>query len=315
MIISNKAIFWSYLIFLIPSIILSLFVLYYLLWNRTLRHALNNHIIIVVLVLNLICEVTIYPWILYYRYHDGIWKRSLVFCEIWTFFDWGFYIAQTVLVAWATIERHVLIFHDRWVSTKNKRLFVHYLPIILLLLYCLIFYSIVFFFPPCANVFNPVGISCLSPCLTNSYVFSMWETISHQTLPIITILLFSIVLVLRVVWQKHRINQPVQWRKFRNMTIQLLSVSFLYLMFYLPFTLIQIIILCGFRNEIIIDASPYTVFFSYFTMLLFPFVCALSLPELRKKFFNLLPVQRRARRVGPEIRAMTVPINTTTRIQ
>ena len=64
--IPNAAKFWSYLSFLIPAIVCSLFVLYHLFFDRALRRALNNHAVAVVLILGLICQITIYPWMLYF---------------------------------------------------------------------------------------------------------------------------------------------------------------------------------------------------------------------------------------------------------
>jgi hypothetical protein len=110
-----------------------------------MRHALNNHVIIIVLIIGLICELTDYPSLLYYYRNEGMWKRSLMFCQIWGLFDRGLYITQTVLFAWATIERHILIFHYKWVTTKKKRFFVHCLPPVALLLYCVILYTVVYF--------------------------------------------------------------------------------------------------------------------------------------------------------------------------
>ena len=156
--------FWFYLIMLIPSIICSIAVLCFLLFNRTDRHALNNQIIILLLVIGLICEVTIYPWMLYYYRSNGMWERSPIFCLIWAFIDWGLYITYTILFAWATIERHILIFHDAWIKTKIKRFFVHYLPMILLLLYCFLFHIVVQLFPPCENLFD-FDMICVYFCL------------------------------------------------------------------------------------------------------------------------------------------------------
>ena len=82
--------FWLYLIFLIPSIICTLFVLYHLLSVRNLRRALNNHVIIGLLILGLGSEVTVYPWMLYYYTVGNTWKRSFLFCQIWAFIDWAF---------------------------------------------------------------------------------------------------------------------------------------------------------------------------------------------------------------------------------
>jgi hypothetical protein len=62
--ISNTVKFWSYLTILIPSIVCSLFAIYHLLSDRTLRRSLNNHVIIVLLIIGLVPQVTDYPWLL-----------------------------------------------------------------------------------------------------------------------------------------------------------------------------------------------------------------------------------------------------------
>jgi hypothetical protein len=293
--------FWSYLIFLIPSIICSLFILYYLLVRRTPRHALNNHVIILLLLLGLICEVTNYPWMLYYYYYDGVWERSPMFCTIWAFLDWAIYATQTMLFAWATIERHFLIFHDQWLSTRKKRFFIHYLPPIVLLLYCLVFYIIVDFFPPCENIQFDVDMICVYFCLYGTYQLYMWQTIVHQILPNLVIVLFSIALAVRILWQKHRMHQPIYWRRHRKMTVQLLSISFLYLIFSFPFILVTVMYLCGLLYSVYGDFLPYADFSSYFILLLFPFVCVLSLPELRAKIKNIFRFRRHARALGSAV--------------
>jgi len=250
--------------------------------------------------------VTIYPWMLYYYKHRNDWQRSYIFCSIWGFIDWGLYITQSILFAWASIERHILIFHDGLVSTRKKRFFVHYLPLIVLLPYCLIFYSIIYYFPPCKNFFNDLDMICVRSCLfQDNAVINMWETIAHQILPTLIIIIFSIALLLRVLRQKHRIHHVIQWRKHRKMTIQLLSISFLYLVFSFPNTIMVLMYICGLTEQIGGEAQLYVEFFSYLVILLFPFVCILPLPELQKKIMKILHLQRRGRSIHPEILVIT----------
>jgi hypothetical protein len=307
--ISNSIRFWFYLIFLIPSILCSLFIVYHFLLNRTLRQALNNHVIIVLLFLSLISELTNYPWMLHFFRNGGIWERSFIFCSIWSFVDWSTFILQTFLVAWATIERHILIFHDSWLSTKTKRFFVHYLPLIFLPLYCLIWYIVIFLFPPCENFFDMTQTVCAFPCLYTIYALTMWEIIVHEIFPVLIIVVFSIALLVRVLWQRHRIRQPIQWRKYRKMSFQLLSISLIYLIFSLPYMLMNMISLSGIRNEIFTAIFDYALFLTYFVFFLFPFVCVLSLSELRTKVPEFFHLRRQTRRTGPEILAMKTPQN------
>ena len=293
--ISDTARFWSYLLVLIPSFVCSLFVLYHLLFNRVLRNALNNHIIILLLFICLIAEVTLYPWMLYFHHNKSVWERSMKFCVVWGFLDWTLYVTHTMLFAWATIERHILIFHDGWVSTKKRRFFIHYFPLILLSLYLLFFYIVMYFFPNCENYLRPSYLLCIYPCLYDIQIISMWDFVVDQVIPILTIIFFSSGLLVRVLRQKVRMRRSIHWRKHRKMTIQLLSISFFYLIILLPYAVVYIVRLCGLTSSLITDFRTYTAFLSYFIILLFPFVCAFSLPELRSKMKTIFRLRRQIR--------------------
>ncbi len=198
-----------------------------------------------------------------------------MFCQIWAFFDWGLYITQTILFAWVTIERHILV---------------------ALLLYCLILYTVVYFFPPCENVVDYFYVTGIAPCLFNDAIFSKFDTIVHEVLPAFVIVIFSIVLLLRILRQKYRMRQRIQWRK---MAIQLLSISFLYFIFLVPFTLVDFMLVCGYPLEKLVDFRQYAMFLHFFMTLFFPFICILSLSELRLKFIKILHLLRQFRRIGP----------------
>jgi hypothetical protein len=134
----------------------------------------------------------------------------------------------------------------------------------------------------------------------------MWDFIVDQILPILTIVVFSIGLLVRVLRQKVRMRRTIHWRQHRKMTIQLLSVSFFYAMILLPYAVVYIVRLYGLASQLISDFSTYTIFLSYFIVLLFPFACALSLPELQTKMKNIFQLRRQTRRMSP----ITVAVKT-----
>jgi hypothetical protein len=227
-----------------------------------------------------------------------------MFCSIWAYIDWTFYLMQIALFAWASIERHILIFHDGWVATEKKRFFVHYLPIIIIIIYYLIFYFIVYFFPFCENTFNNIDMICMSACLFNSIGFNLFQTMTNNIMPSLTIVIFSITLLLRVLRQKQRIRQAIQWRKHRKMTVQLLSISFLYLVVTCPYAFMIVLGSYGLSDDIGVDFQGFTIFFSYYIVLLFPFVVIFSLPELFTKIKAIFQLQRPARLTAPAILPM-----------
>ena len=277
--ITNAIRFWTFLICLIPSTLCTIFVLYHFLSDRTLRQALNNHVIIVLLIISFIDEITLYPWMLYYYQHENEWQRSYALCVLWGFIDWSFYIAHVLFFAWAVVERHILIFHDGWISTPKKRFFVHYLPLIVLIVYWFVFYVVIYFFPPCPNRLRPTSLVCIYPCLYDSYTLSMWDYLAHQIIPVLVITFFSIGLLVRILLKKRQMRRTIHWRKHRKMTVQLLSIASLYFLILLPYTIVYIMrYIYYLSSPLLTQLSIFTVFFSYFIILLFPFVCACSLP-------------------------------------
>ena len=302
--IPNSVRFWFYLTFLIPSILCSLFVLYYLLSSRTLRNALHNHTIIIFLFISLVYETTIYPWMLYLYHHNGIWERSRFFCTLWIFIDWGLYYTQIILFAWATIERHILIFHHQWISTPKKRLLIHYFPLIFLFLYCLLYYTMIIFFPPCKNPYDDYYTICIRLCLFDDSKLYVYDTVIHQILPNVIIVIFSLALLLRVRRQRMRVGKSLQWRKHWKMTVQLLFISILYLIFALPVALMNFLHLCGLPRDGTYNFMEYLLFFNYCMMLLCPFACAVSLPQLREKIRKIFRLKRFTGTIVPMTRVM-----------
>jgi len=304
--IFNAIQFWSFLIVLIPAIVCSFFTLYQFLFNRTLRKTHNNHVIIAVLFVGLICQLTNYPWMLYYYNFEGIWERSVVFCSIWAYLDWAFYVLQTMILAWATIERHIFIFHDRWIATQKKRFIVHYLPIIILPIYCISFYVYFDFLSPCENALQNNYMRCIYLCIYDSNTFNIGETIGHQIIPCVIILVSSSTLLGRVIWKKKRMNQPVQWRKHRKMAIQLLSMTMVYLLLYFPYTFLNFLYFSGCLQDTNQHLSEFVTFLSYFMMLVLPFVCMLTLPELSK--YKCVKTVLRFRQATAVVAPMTLTV-------
>ena len=124
MIISSSIHFWIYLIFVVPSIFCSVFTLYYYTVDRTLRETMSNRVIIIIIIsLALFYNLTDIIWLMDY-YRKGVTFSSVyMFCLFWTYNDFSVFISISYLVAWASSERHILIFHQYLVSTKFRRFF------------------------------------------------------------------------------------------------------------------------------------------------------------------------------------------------
>jgi len=280
--------FWLLLIFDIPSIICSLFVLYHLLTNRTSRSALHNHTVIILLIIALLFQLTDIPWYLDFIRQGFVRPKIPTRCLLWWLVDLGFYNTVALILAWTSIERHILVFHNRWISTQKKRFFVHYLPLYILILYSTIYYTTVIFFPPCQHKFiYTLPVCAASPCHLFHRILGLWEMGIHGCLSTIIVAFFSIALLVRVIVHKRRRNRIFRWKIYRKMIIQLLSISALYLLLNFPIMLMSVARLCGLPPDVGVQAQQITFFLTYWVMFLLPFVTLSSLPGLRNKIYMI----------------------------
>ncbi|CAF1484675.1 unnamed protein product [Rotaria sordida] len=288
--ISNPVRFWLFLTALIPSVGCSIAILYYMLSSQTRRRAINNHVIIVLLFNNLIYElIDISLFLNYYRL-DTVSPATQSLCLMWIFIDETLYTVSTIVVAWASIERHILIFHSQWLSSSRRRFLIHYAPLALLVSYIILFHFVIIIFPPCENTYDYTQEICGHPlCFHDSKLIGTWDSIAHNIIPTLTIVIFSITLLVRVLLQNRRMHQVVQWRKHRKMAIQLLSISMLYLFLYIPIMCIDLAELCCISHELGGHFEQYARFLSYYVIFLLPFVCLVSLMESVWQLKNIFP--------------------------
>ena len=90
----------------------------------------------------------------------------------------GLYNGGEILMAWASIERHILIFNDRWMITKRGTFLVHYLPLILILSYIFFFIFMLFFIFLCENTYTyDLPVCNAYPCYQNDPVVGAYDCI------------------------------------------------------------------------------------------------------------------------------------------
>jgi len=278
--------FWFSLSFQVPSLLCYSIILTHIFTQKTQRQALHNHSIIVLLIIALCVVLFDYSWTLDSLRRGEVWPQTPAFCEVWWLFDYGFYNACTVVLAWASFERHILIFHSNLISTKRRRILIHYLPLITILIYLTIFYTYVIFFPPCENQYDYTSPICGAyPCYLTIESLGMWDTIAHEITATLLAAIFNVGLLVNVLWQKRRHRQ--NWKKCRKMAFQLLSVSALFLSLNFPLAITFLVQVSGYPDWGV-QAQLYLYFFSALIQYLLPFVClpyASGLWSKMKRFF------------------------------
>ena len=149
--------FWILLILSIPSALCSLLILTYFYRQRN-QVSLHHHLIIVLLFASLFDMTSLMA---FYR-RGYVFPATSGFCSWWNIVE---YTANEVLLwsmAWGSVERHLLIFHNSLMSTRRKRLIFHFCPVLLVCLYpCLCYLSVVL--NSCQNQWDYEAVnSCLA---------------------------------------------------------------------------------------------------------------------------------------------------------
>jgi hypothetical protein len=83
----------------IPSILVTIFVLHHLLISRALRKAVNNHIIILLRFSGLILELTDLAWYIHYLCTGTAFSSTLAFCLAWVFIGSAEFVPGSILIA------------------------------------------------------------------------------------------------------------------------------------------------------------------------------------------------------------------------
>ena len=117
------------LIIIIPFALgCNIFVLYRLLTDKNLRKELYNHVIIAILFSSLEFNLIHVPFSINLFLTGSVWPRSIIACTIWRFTAYLGCNANDVLLAWAAVERHLLVYQSNMMRVSRNR-FSGYLSI------------------------------------------------------------------------------------------------------------------------------------------------------------------------------------------
>ncbi|UJR16850.1 hypothetical protein I4U23_003749 [Adineta vaga] len=284
-----------------PALICNSLLIFYLITDRTLRHTLHYHAILILLFVTLLTNLIEVPRIIHYLHVGIVSPQTALNCMIWQWCDYLLFSTVNLLMFWTSIERHFLIFHAHFYLTAKHRLLFHYLPFIIIIIYLILFYLAVIFIYPCTVQFDFSQPLCGFPCYTTYAIISFYDVFAHTYCPIFLDVLLDIILIIRVFCRKrvglqqHQQQQRREWRKNCKMIFHLLLLTSVYLLLQIPFAVIIMLQTLIYLPEWAIRMQ--TVYFYYFfwlLTLLLPFVCVLCLPEVTKKLKNSL--QQRVRR-------------------
>ncbi|CAF1461355.1 unnamed protein product [Rotaria magnacalcarata] len=278
--------------FAIPSLTCFLVVFYCFIQLRKtlLFDRINHHVILCILISDFLLIATELPFSL--RYLSLGYVQSTKVCLFWTF--WDYYLQETTLflTMYASIERYFLIFHKQCIM-KNK-LFFHYIPLGFVCIYTFGIY--VYFIPlfPCKpnHSYDLSAFVCGGPCYLNTFIPSVYDIIIDIMLPTCVLLVFNLLMIGRVIRYKQKVSPstPVSniLKKNRQMILQLLAISLMALITWLPWIfiiLVQDFYDPSFGKQFI---AIFLHYLPYFTSFASPFLALINLPEIRVKFKKVM---------------------------
>lgn len=291
----------------IPALICTLPILLFFFshWHSMITKALHNHAIFLLIIVSFLYMTLDLPFsISSYHLNYDIF-RTPSFCLWWYWIDYTLLSTSLFLTATASIQRHILIFNSHCLRIRGTRWLLHFLPLLLCILYPASFYIGFIYVYPCETVFDEESLMCPSPCYSNNFILNNIDWGVNYICPVFLIVLANIVLIFRVIYsmQKLRRRHSNNWKRQRKLTLQLLSFSLLYIFGWGPTACISIIQMFFLPN--LFDDNPQLYYLnnsSYFVCPLQSFICIFALPEL----MNFIKNRTRQTRVVPAVTVFTL---------
>ena len=285
-----------------PSLLTTLIIFVHFASNRAVRATDHQHSTIFLLAISFVESLTgTSSAIDFYRSNGVVRIQTSAYCAWWVVNDYSLFSSIAFVMAWISIERHLLIFHRNLLGDIGtwKRWFTHVAPWIICPMFPILFYTVVIAISPmCTTTWYFDTILCGQAC----YLTTSWASIDiflNVVATISVILIANLTLILRVIHQRRTVRGTTQvdWRKQRKMVLQLSAFSTLYLSVWLPLSSIQLIQLYADPTFLAAQVDTFN-FLAYVGILLLPGVCITSIPQLSQRIRNLFR-RRHQRAIAP----------------
>ncbi|CAF0785015.1 unnamed protein product [Adineta steineri] len=275
----------------ISAIILFLLIFLFFITNRRYLNKLQNQALLILFIVNFIQLSLGIPILMHFLRFSRVTPETSIYCKTWMYIESTLDAANEFLVAVISIQRHILIFRPNLLNIRFKLYLLYYLPLLFCIIYPIIFYMSTIILYSCDDAQWNFTLNMCGDTIcyfSNNAILAGYDWIVNTGLPIMAIILGNIILVIRVIKQKHRRQRTVSWSKQRHMTLQLISISSLYLVTWLPSIIIGLSqqinpsdYLYGIGEYILSDLT-------YLVCLLLPWMSLGLLPDFKKWLLKLL---------------------------
>lgn len=273
----NRAKFWILLVLQLLSVPCFLYVFYQFAHNRRLRQTIHHHAIVLLLLVSFLFVTVALSLTLAYMYTSKVTPPSAAFCTLWNCFHYSVNVINLFLMAFASLERHWLIFHPKLVKNFFRRILFHYCPLLFCLVYPPCFYIAAMYIHQCRSYYDYTQLLCKWPCYYYNYLWTQIDLFFNNCTPLFTIPLSCAAIYIRIFIQKRHLKQQrFKWRRDKKLVLQIFALSSLYLAMWMPIQLTGLINAFWLPSFLLQAQIDYMYLFPYFVHLIYPYVVLLS---------------------------------------
>jgi hypothetical protein len=231
--ILNKILFVIIICVSIPSVSINLFAIYRLQANTKLSVFAFRCILHV----SLFTTCTCIPFFLIELYFNSYFPLSLIVCKLWLIVDYSSIVCLGLLVCWASIQRHILIFGPIHIKKLQSTFRFKLIPSIFALGFPLTWYSILIL--RCTYDKTIAENFRCRPCFEKEKILFLIDILLSLLLPLLVTILATFLLLIRIIRLRLSLfrSNSKKWRRCKRLTRQMILFSFIYLIGLLPYVL------------------------------------------------------------------------------
>ena len=254
--------------------------------QTVLEKSIQNHTIFLILVFSFLQASIEHPILFAYWHHDQASIQTDAFCKFWATLEFYFNGTILMLLSFASLQRYLFIFHRNLVL--RHPLLLHYLPMIFFVVYPFVLYTGLIHFYPCVNQFDVTMMVCGGPCYLYEQLTSTLDILINLALPLFICSIFNTLILVRVLYRKHRMRQQQVWKKNRRLIVHLMSIVLLHDLVWFPAIICLLVMISSpvplpILTDITLNILPYGY---YMVIMLYPVVSIIARPELRPQVLH-----------------------------
>lgn len=261
----------------IPSFFCAIQTLRFKRQNNPWTH-LHNHVLVCLLLVSIWTIAIDLPFTQVYLWTGYVPIRTTWACILYNISFFSVTGLNRMLMAMMCIERHYLVFRPQLYRGHRSRVIFHYTPLLLTILYVLIYFIIVNTLVSCGDVrYDYSRFMCGYTCsirLRNLSTVYIWLEVF---VPVVITTVASILLPVRFVIQKKSLHR-LQWHRARKMILQTSIIAGAYTLCWLPYSIVLQLLVNGILSFTDAHLNRFFIYGPYVTSLLTPFIVQHSMP-------------------------------------